>query len=56
MMLVDAKVAADGVFEAVGKSLPEYITPEERAPPPTKGKKGKDAKKGMEISYDRLLW
>lgn len=44
---VDAKTAVNGVFESLGKSLPPPASPEEKAPPPAKGKKAKDAKKGI---------
>lgn len=43
---VDAKVAMDSVFSSLGKALPEPAPPETKAPPPAKGKKGKDSKKG----------
>lgn len=46
LMRVDAKVAVDGVFEALGKPLPLPVSAEEKAPPPAKGKKAKDTKKG----------
>ena len=45
LMRVDAKDAADGVFSALGKPLPERAPPEEKSAPAAKGKKGKDAKK-----------
>lgn len=45
LMRVDAKVAADGVFSALGKPLPERVPPEEKSASAAKGKKGKDAKK-----------
>lgn len=43
---VDAKVAVDSAFAAAGKPLPEPAPPEAKAPPPAKGKKTKDSKKG----------
>ncbi|CAM9594694.1 unnamed protein product [Hapterophycus canaliculatus] len=46
ILYVDAKVAVDGVFEALGKPLPQPTPPEERAPPAAKGKKAKETKKG----------
>lgn len=45
-MHVDAKVAADSIFTALGKPLPERAPPEEKVVPSAKGKKGKDVKKG----------
>lgn len=45
---VDAKVAMDSAFSALGKALPEPAPPEAKAPPPAKGKKGKDSKKGRD--------
>lgn len=36
----------DSAFAAVGKPLPEPAPPELKPPPPAKGKKGKDSKKG----------
>ncbi|CAM9471679.1 unnamed protein product [Ectocarpus sp. 13 AM-2016] len=46
ILLLDAKRAVDGVFEALGKHLPPPVSPEEKAPPAAKGKKAKDTKKG----------
>ena len=46
LLRVDTKIAVDGVFEALGKPLPPPISAEEKAPPPAKGKKAKDTKKG----------
>ena len=59
-MLVDAKVAVDGVFEALGKPLPPPIPPEEKekASPAAKGgaAKGPGAKgpaaKGKKTKQD----
>lgn len=43
---MDAKLAVDGVFGALGKPIPQPTPPEERVPPAAKGKKAKEAKKG----------
>lgn len=53
-MYVDAKVAVDGVFAALGKPLPEPAPAEDKTPPQGKGKKGKDTKKG-ENNHERLV-
>lgn len=47
IMCVDTKIAVDGVYHMLGKPLPDATAPEEKAPPPPKGKKAaKDTKKG----------
>lgn len=43
---VDAKIAMDAVFVALGKPLPEPLPPEDKVPTPAKAKKGKESKKG----------
>ena len=47
MIRVDAKVAADWVFEALGKPLPKPAPPGEKRRPPPKNKKTKRLKKGI---------
>lgn len=43
---MDTKIAADSVFSALGKPLPERAPPEGKTAPSAKGKKPKDSKKG----------
>lgn len=55
ILRVDAKIAADSVFEALGKPLPEPLPPDEKVAPPAKGKKGKDTKKGQHIMCSTMI-
>lgn len=46
MVYVDTKVSIDGVFQALGKPLPEPPSAEAKAPPHAKGTKGTKGTKG----------